>query len=104
MQRLSCLWVQAWIRTGAESHGLSSLNKKHWFVLCTVLYTEQARYDDAAQLLLKAAEGRRLKLGDEYPHTLESINNLVELYESWDKPEKTTEWRARLPKTEAAEQ
>jgi hypothetical protein len=38
------------------------------------------------------------KLGDTHPHTIESINNLIELYEAWNKPEKAEEWRAKLPK------
>ncbi|MCH7557751.1 MAG: hypothetical protein IIB56_09885 [Planctomycetes bacterium] len=29
--------------------------------------------------------------------TQESLNNLVELYEAWGKPEKAAEWRAKLP-------
>jgi len=37
-----------------------------------VLYKEQGSYDDAELLLIQALEGRRLKLGDEHPHTLES--------------------------------
>jgi len=32
---------------------------------------------------------------------LESWNNLIELYEAWNKPEKANEWRAKLPQTEA---
>jgi len=32
------------------------------------------------------------------------MNNLIDLYESWGKPEKAEEWRAKLPKTEAAEE
>jgi len=51
-------------------------------------------------MLLKAVEGRRLKLGDEHPHTLESVNNLIELYEAWDKAEQAEEWRAMLPRKE----
>jgi hypothetical protein len=39
---------------------------------------------------------RRLKLGDTHPHTLESLNNLINLYEAWNKPEKADEWRAKL--------
>ena len=52
-------------------------------------------------LLLKAVEGRRLKLGDEHPHMLESWNNLIELYEASGKPEKAEEWRAKLPGNQA---
>ena len=67
-----------------------------------VLYKEQARYDKAEPLLLKAVEGRKQKLGDQHPHTLESIKNLVELYEAWGKPEKAEQWRVKLPRTEKA--
>jgi hypothetical protein len=53
--------------------------------------------------LLEALEGR-LKLGDTHPHTVESWNNLIELYEAWDKLEKAEEWRAKLPHTEVVEE
>ena len=65
---------------------------------------EQSRYDDAERLLREALEGRRTKLSDEHPHTLESWHNLIELYEALDKPEKADEWRAKLPQTEVDEQ
>jgi hypothetical protein len=47
--------------------------------------------------MLEMIEDRRLKLGDTHPHTQQSLNNLVDLYESWNKPEKFEEWRAKLP-------
>lgn len=65
-----------------------------------VLYKEQARYDQAERLLLEAVEGRRLKLGDKHLHAQESIINLIGLYQAWNKPEKTDEWRAKLPQVE----
>ena len=49
----------------------------------------------------EAVQGRRLKLGDSHPHTKESLNNLIALYEAWNKPEKAEEWRTKLPETEA---
>ncbi|MBC8218450.1 MAG: tetratricopeptide repeat protein [Planctomycetes bacterium] len=54
----------------------------------------------AEPLLLEAVEGRHLKLGDTHPHTIESINNLNELYEAWGNPEEAEKWRAKLPQTE----
>lgn len=39
-----------------------------------------------------------------HPHTLESMNNLVKFYESWNKPEEAEKWRAKLPQTETVEQ
>jgi len=52
---------------------------------------------------LEAVKGRRLKLGDTHPHTLESWHNLIELYEAWSKPQKAEHWRAKLPQIEAVE-
>jgi hypothetical protein len=49
---------------------------------------------------LEAVESR-LKLGDKHPHTVESLNNLIDLYKAWNKLEKAKEWRAKLPQTEA---
>jgi len=46
--------------------------------------------------VFEVIEGRRLKLGDTHPYTLESGNNLIELYEAWGKLEKAKEWRAKL--------
>jgi len=66
-----------------------------------VLYKEQERYEEAEKYLLEAVEGRRLKLGDTHPHTIESLNTLIDLYEAWNKPEKGNKWRTKLPKTEA---
>jgi len=52
--------------------------------------------------LLEAVKGRRLKLGDTRPHTMESLNNLIALYEAWGKPEEAEELRAKLLQMEAA--
>jgi hypothetical protein len=68
-----------------------------------VLYKEKGEYDKAESLLLEALEGRRLKLGDTHPHTQQSLNNLIELYEAWKKPEKADLWRAKLQQIETLE-
>lgn len=49
-----------------------------------VLYKEQSDYTEAEPLLIEALNGRRLKLGDIHPHTLESLDNLIDLYEAFD--------------------
>jgi tetratricopeptide (TPR) repeat protein len=67
-----------------------------------VLYTMQDRFDEAEAPLLEALEGRRLKLGDTHQRTIESWNNLIELYKAWGKPKEAEKWRAKLPKTKAA--
>ena len=61
-----------------------------------VLYKEQACCEEAEELFLEAFEGRHLKVVDNHPHTIESMRNLVELYEAWNKPEKAEEWRVKL--------
>jgi hypothetical protein len=46
--------------------------------------------------------GNRQKKSDEdRPHTQQSIENLIELYEAWGKPEEAEKWRAELSQTEA---
>jgi len=69
-----------------------------------VLYKEQARYAEAEKLLLEAVIGRRIKLGDTHPHTLESWQNFIDLYEACNKPEKAEKWRTKLPQTEAVDE
>ena len=59
----------------------------------------------AAELLpLEAFNGREAKLGPEHPRTVESLDQLVHLYESWNKPDEVEKWRAKLRDNESAEQ
>jgi tetratricopeptide (TPR) repeat protein len=86
-----------------------TLGEDHPFKLTTVndlatVNKEQAKYQDAEDLLIDAVEGRIQKLGRQYQDTKESLNNLIDLYEAWGKPEKADEWRAKLPQAEAVEQ
>ena len=69
-----------------------------------VLYLRQARYEDAEPLLLEAFHSRETKLGPAHPHTIDSLKQLVTLYESWPKPDEAAKWRLRLPKTKATEE
>jgi hypothetical protein len=68
-----------------------------------VMY-RQGDYEKAESLFIQAVEGRRLKLGDTHSHTLDSTKNLIELYETLNKPEKAEEWRAKLPQIEDFEE
>jgi len=34
---------------------------------------------------------------------METLNQLITLYEAWNKPEKAKEWRAKLPRMEHVE-
>jgi hypothetical protein len=59
----------------------------------------QGHYAKAEELLLEVSKGRRHILGANHPHTLQSLNNLIDLYEAWNKPEKANDLRVRLPQT-----
>jgi hypothetical protein len=54
--------------------------------------------------LIRVLEGQRLKLGHTHPHTIESLNSLIDLYEAWNKPEKANEWRTKLAQIEDFEE
>jgi hypothetical protein len=79
----------------------STLQSKNDLV---VQYKEQGNYEKAEPLFLEAVEGRRLKLVDTHPHTNESWNHLINLYETWNKPEKAKEYRAKLAQIEDFEE
>jgi len=32
---------------------------------------------------------------DTHPHIMESLKNLIDLYEAWNKPEKAKQWRKK---------
>jgi len=68
------------------------------------LYRDQGHNDKAESSLLKAQETARRVFGNDHEITNASMNNLIKLYEAWDKPEKAEQWRAKLPQTEASEQ
>ena len=61
-----------------------------------VLYIKQGDYDQAEPLLLKAVEGRRHRLGDTHPHSLQSWDHLIGLYEAWGKQEEANKWRTKF--------
>jgi hypothetical protein len=52
---------------------------------------------------LEVVKGRWLRLGDAHPHALQSLNNLITLYEAWVNPEKAKERQGKLPQAEAVQ-
>jgi hypothetical protein len=64
------------------------------------IYKKKRDYNKAEPLLVEALKGHRLKLADTHPHTRESLNNLIDLCEAWNKPEKVYEWRTTLAQIE----
>ena len=67
-------------------------------------YQEEKGRLPVEKLQFTVFEGRRLKLGDTHQHTIESWNNLIDLYEAWNKPEKAEERRAKLKQIEDFEE
>jgi hypothetical protein len=59
-----------------------------------------ARFQEQPSNLDQSLEDR---LSDTHPHTQQSLNNLIALYETWDKPDKAKEWRAKLPRKQPKE-
>ena len=56
------------------------------------------------QLLLEAFQWRETQFGPEHSHTINMLNQLVNLYEAWNKPEEAKEWRGKLPQMEDSEE
>jgi eukaryotic-like serine/threonine-protein kinase len=58
--------------------------------------TAMRRYDEAESLLTESYEGLKLASGVDNKRTLEALNRLISLYQSWGKTAKATEYRALL--------
>lgn len=68
-----------------------------------LLYVKQGRHDEAEPLAIACYQGRSAKFGPEHAFTQDAIQVLLKLYDAWGKPEKTEEWRAKLPNRERPE-
>jgi len=62
-----------------------------------LLYIAKEDHAEAERLLLETFHGHETKLGPEHPHTVDSLKQLVSLYEAWSKPEEAGKWRTMLP-------
>ena len=79
-------------------HALSSKHPATFSTMndLAILYRKQLLYNEVENLLIEPVKGRCHKLGDTHTHTLESLENLIALYQAWNKPEKAKAWRAKL--------
>ncbi|MHC4141143.1 MAG: tetratricopeptide repeat protein [Planctomycetota bacterium] len=57
----------------------------------------QERFDEAEVEALEYYHGSMRAHGPEHGETRRAIKILIDLYEAWDKPDKASSWRARLP-------
>ena len=62
-----------------------------------ILYRSIREYKKAELQLRRAWEMYEENLGKEDTYTLRCVNNFIELYEVWEKPEQAEKWRAMLP-------
>ncbi|GAH49227.1 unnamed protein product, partial [marine sediment metagenome] len=68
------------------------------------IFTGLGQYKDAEEQLLEVVDDCLDMFGEEHPSTVETIKNLIKLYEAWGKPDKAEEWRAKLPQKEDTEE
>ena len=98
----------AWRKRGATG-GLSAsvLPDGHWRTAECLLHlglclTELERYDEAKAALVEAHRTFEAALGAAHRRTLMAVAALIDLYDTWGKPEPAAEWRAKLPAEQEA--
>jgi len=92
--------------TETLEHARSALPPDHWQ---TVEYAGRlgdclrrlGEFDDAETLLLESHAGLLAAFGEAHARTVAAIQRLVQLYESWEKPDVANIWRGRLSGTGA---
>jgi tetratricopeptide (TPR) repeat protein len=65
-------------------------------------HTEDREHAEA--ILLRAFDLSIAASDPHDPKTVEVMQLLIQLYESWDKPEEAAKWRAKLPRVEDGEE
>ena len=64
----------------------------------------QGRLAEAEELLLRAVEGLRSQPKISSKHVRDALEQLVRLYETWNRPDQAETWRAQLNEFDAAVQ
>lgn len=94
--------------TDTLEHARSALPPDHWQ---TAEYAGRlgdcvrrlGEFEDAETLLLESHAGLLAAFGETHARTITAIQRLVQLYESWSKPDVADTWRAHLPSPPPAE-
>ncbi|MHC4311085.1 MAG: tetratricopeptide repeat protein [Planctomycetota bacterium] len=63
-----------------------------------LVHHRQGHYDKAEPLLLEYLETSQRVMIEGHPDTVAVMNELIKLYEAWEKPQKAQEWRSKLPR------
>lgn len=79
--------------------------ENHWQIATTKLLLgvcskETKEYEKAESLLITAYSIINSRFGVDHPRTQAALNSIVNLYESWGKPDKAEEYRVMLKKRE----
>jgi non-specific serine/threonine protein kinase/serine/threonine-protein kinase len=85
-----------------------TLGEERWFTTGSPPHYARAlaalgRHTEAETFLLEVYEGLRDLRGADHDSTQAAVTALIELYESWGKPEKAAQYRALLQEAEGAD-
>ncbi|MBW8040732.1 MAG: serine/threonine protein kinase [Planctomycetes bacterium] len=69
-----------------------------------LVHHRQGDYDKAEPLLVEVVELSEGVLIEGHPDTVAAMNELIKLYEAWEKPQKAQEWRSKLPRKKGTEE
>ena len=58
--------------------------------------TALGRYEEAETLLRRSYANLDAKFRPEHGRTQKAVKNLVRLYTAWDKPDRASDWRAKV--------
>ncbi|MDI9432627.1 MAG: tetratricopeptide repeat protein [Planctomycetota bacterium] len=86
-------WVGREREPGANDLGVTALFGIH---LLGLEYMGRGHYELAEKLLVQALRDFEAVFGEDDPHRVHVLKDLVRVYESWDKPNEATEWRSKL--------
>lgn len=80
---------------------VKALPRGHWMIAATQTLVArclvpQRRFTEAERLLLEAYPIVEAQFGPRHRRVTAVVERIVALYEAWGKPEKVTEWRAKL--------
>lgn len=69
-----------------------------------VVYLLQGQYDKAEPLLLEILELYQVVMSEGHPNTVAAINELIKLYDAWEKPQQAEQWRTKLTSKKGTEE
>ncbi len=65
---------------------------------------KRGHYDKAEPLLVELLKISQGVLVEGHPDREAAMNELIKLYEAWEKPQKAEQWRSKLPRKKGTEE